>query len=286
MNIGKLGVWYAADKLDAAGWRDFIGVVERLGYATLWHSESRGFEAMALGSFLLANSERITIGSSIANIYARDPYTSRAGMLTQNALWGGRYVLGLGVSHRPTVEGLRGHNYGRPLATMRNYLDAMIGDAAEASDWPLMIAALGPKMLALSAERTRGALPYNVTPEHTARARGIIGPDALLAVEQKACLETDATRARALARAELERYMTLENYRNCWLSLGFDSSDIDGGGSDRFMDAMVVWGNQAAIEARVREHFDAGADHVCVQPVHEPGDMAEAGRMLEALAPG
>jgi probable F420-dependent oxidoreductase len=286
MNPGRLGVWYAADKLSPGEWAKFIGAAESLGYGALWYSESRGFESMALGSYLLCRSSNIVVGSSIANIYARDAVASRAGMQTLSAISGDRFVLGLGVSHVPLVESFRGHTYGKPVATMRAYLEHMMAGAEDAGTWPLVLAALGPRMLELAAELTRGAVPYNVTPEHTARAKAILGPDKWLMVEQKVCMEDDAALGRQLARSELERYMKLENYCNCWRSLGFDSADLEGGGSNRFLDAMVVRGNADTIEARLREHFDAGATHVCIQPVHPPGDLASARRVLEALAPG
>ena len=286
MNLGRLGVWYAADKLSPGEWAQFIATAESLGYASLWYSESRGFESMALGSYLLCHSSKINVGSSIANIYARDAVASRAGMKTLSATSGDRFVLGLGVSHVPMVESFRGHAYGKPLATMRAYLEHMMAGAEDAGTWPLVLAALGPRMLELAAELTRGAVPYNVTPEHTARAKTILGPDKWLAVEQKVCLESDAATARQLARNELARYLGLENYRNCWQSLGFSSDDLDGGGSDRFLDAMVVWGSVDAIQSRLDEHFDAGATHVCIQPVHRAGDLGAARRVLEALAPG
>jgi probable F420-dependent oxidoreductase len=284
--LGRLGVWYAADKLDAEQWRGFIRIAESLGYSTLWYSESRGFESMSLASFLLCQTTRIRVGSSIASIYARDAAASRNGMRTLNAISGNRFVLGLGVSHAPLVEGFRGHAFGKPLTTMRHYLDQMERAQDDRDTWPLALAALGPKMLELAAHRTRGALPYNVTPEHTARAKSILGPDRWLAVEQKVCLEKEPSVARALARAELDRYMGLDNYRNCWTSLGFGEKDLAGGGSDRFLDAMVVWGSVQAIEHRLREHFDAGATHVCIQPVHAAGDTDAAIHTLQALAPG
>jgi len=283
MDLGRLGVWYAADKLDPEGWRRFLRAVEGMGYSALWYSESRGFESMSLASFLLGNSERLVIGSSIANLYARDATASRQGMHTLSAISGGRFVLGLGVSHAPLVEGFRGHHFGKPLTTMREYLDHMMRGESDAAAWPIALAALGPKMLALAGERTRGALPYNVTPEHTARAKAILGPDRWLAVEQKVCLESEPSKARALARAELERYMGLPNYRNCWHSLGFAASDLEHGGSDRFLDAMVAWGGAGAIARRVAEHFDAGATHVCIQPVHEPGNLGAAIATLEEV---
>lgn len=285
MALGKLGVWYGADKLQPDQWIDFVTTVERLGYDTQWYSESTGFESMALGSFLLSHTTRLQVGSSIANIYARDAMASRNGMTTLNRISGNRYILGLGVSHIPLVERFRGHQYGRPVATMRSYLEQMRAEQADAATWPVVIAALGPRMLELAAELTRGAIPYNVTPAHTAQARDILGPDKWLAVEQKICLDTNANRALELARAELARYMVLPNYRNNWLRQGFTEQDLQDGGSERFLNAMVVWGNEATIQARLQEHFDAGATQVCIQPVHPQGDIERAKAMLEAFAP-
>lgn len=284
MDLGRLGVWYAADALDPEGWKRFIAATEQLGYSALWYSESRGFESMALASFLLCQSSTIVVGSSIASIYARDAVASRQGLRTLSAISGNRFVLGLGVSHAPAVEGFRGHAYGKPLTSMRQYLEQMREGEQDADTWPLALAALGPKMLALSAELTRGALPYNTTPEHTARAKDIVGPDKWLAVQQKVCLETSASKARELARGALARHLTLTNYRNSWRSQGFSETDLSGGGSDRFLDAMVAWGGEEAIARRVAEHFDAGASHVCIEPVH-PGGLDEALRVLESQAP-
>lgn len=282
MNLGRLGVWYPTDRLDAAGLRTLVRRVETLGYGSLWYPEGRGHESMSLAAFLLSNSGRIVVGSSIANIYARDAYTARRAMLSLGDWHPGRFVLGLGVSHIPMVEGLRGHRYDKPVATMRAYLEALHRDAPP--DPPVLVAALGPKMLALSAEKARGAVPYNVTPEHTARAAAILGPAKTLAVEQKVVLETDTARARALGRKELARYMGLPNYRNNWLRIGFSETDLADGGSDRFIDAMVLRGDAEAIKRGLRAHFAAGATHVCIQPVHEDGDVAARDRMLEALA--
>ncbi len=216
MQLGRLGVWCSTDRLSGPQLRDLLRSVEGHGYSALWYPESRGYESLSLGAFLLANSRRLVIGSSIANIYARDAFTARRGLATLNALHGGdRYVLGLGVSHVPTVEGLRGHRYDKPIPAMRAYLDGIArGGQEPADELPIALAALGPRMLALAAERTRGALPYNVTPAHTAQAAAILGPSKWLAVEQKVCLETDAARARALGRKELARYLALTNYRN------------------------------------------------------------------------
>ncbi len=152
------------------------------------------------------------------------------------------------------------------------------------NSWPIAVAALGPRMLALAAERTRGALPYNTTPEHTATAKRTLGDSKWLVVEQKVCLETNPVRARALARKELKRYMRLDNYRNNWLRIGFSEQDLAEGGSDRFIDAMVLWGEPATVKRRLRTHFDAGATHVCIQPVHEEGDVTARDRTLKELA--
>ena len=281
--LGRLGVWYAVDRLDAAGIRRLLRTVEELGYSTLWYPEAVGYESLSIASFMLANTSRLVIGSSIANIYARDPYTARCGLRTLSSLYDDRFILGLGVSHAPMVE-RRGHVYDKPVPAMRRYLDGVYEDPSNAADWPLMIAALGPWMLKLAAERTAGALPYNVTPEHTREARAALGPDKLLAVEQKVCLETDAAAARALGRRELHRYMAMTNYRNNWLRIGFTEADLADGGSDRFIDAMVLWGDAATIGRGLRAHLEAGANHVCIQPVHAEGDLDARDQTLKALA--
>ncbi len=282
--LGRLGVWYPIDRLDGAGLRRLLGKVEELGFSTFWYPEALGYESLSIASFMLANTSRLIIGSSIANIYARDAFTARRGLRTLSSLYDDRFVLGLGVSHAPMVEKLRGHVYDKPVPTMRRYLDAVYEDPSNVGDWPLMIAALGPLMLKLAAERTAGALPYNVTPEHTREARAALGPDKLLAVEQKVCFETDPTTARGLARHELHRYMAMTNYRNNWLRIGFTEADLAEGGSDRFLDAMVLWGDAETIARGLRRHFEAGADHVCIQPVHAEGDMKARDRTLTALA--
>jgi probable F420-dependent oxidoreductase len=284
MTLGRLGVWYSTDKLNGSQLGELVRAVETNGYAALWYPESRGYESMSLAAYLLSKSSRLTVGSSIANIYARDPFTARRAMVSLNDLHGGRFILGLGVSHIPMVEGLRGHRYDKPIATMRAYLDALHKDLPEGLEAPVVVAALGPKMLALSAERSMGAVPYNVTPQHTTQAAKILGPGKWLAVEQKVTIESDPAKARALGRRELARYMVLPNYRNNWLRLGFAEADLAGGGSDRFIDAMVLWGDAATVKKGLRAHFDAGATHVCLQPVHPDGEFALRDRMLEALA--
>lgn len=265
----KIGVWAAVDTLTAPQSADFVRTLESLGYDTLWIPEGMGREVFGAAAWLLAHSKRITIASGIANIYARDGFSAAASRRTLNEQWDGRFLLGLGVSHVPLVEGLRHSQYGKPVPTMRAYLDAMeqapYGAPTPAKLGPLVLAALGPLMLALARDKTDGAHPYNSTPEHTAEARGILGPGKLLCVEQAAILETDAAKARARARQFLHLYIGLPNYVNMWKRLGLTDADMAGGGSDRLIDTVIVWGDEKAIRRRIDAHLQAGADQVCVQ---------------------
>jgi probable F420-dependent oxidoreductase len=188
------------------------------------------------------------------------------------------------------VTGLRGHDYGKPVPTMRAYLKAM-SEAQYAAPAPketpkTVIAALGPLMLKLAAEMADGAHPYCVTPEHTAEARRALGPGKLLCPEQMVMLETDPVRARAGARVALAPYLAMENYCNNWRRLGFNQGDLADGGSDRLIDANICWGDEAIIRARIEDHWKAGADHVCIQSIHPTGERSRLDeRILDMLAP-
>lgn len=284
--LGKLGVWFVPDPLSTQEMVDLAQGVEKLGYDVLWYPEGVGFETFSFGSFVLSKTTQLNVASGIANIYARDAVTAIAGHNSLNKLFQDRYILGLGVSHIPLVEDFRGHSYGKPLTEMRKYLDAM--EAAElsinVSDQNIVLAALGPNMLALARDRTRGAHPYLVTPEHTSASREILGPDAWLCVEQKVCLTTDAERARKVAADVLSIYLPWPNYRNNWLRLGFTEEDLSGSGSDRFLDAMVAWGTADKVRSRIEAHFEAGANHVCIQPLHPTGNGLVDWNVLEELA--
>ena len=285
MKLGRLGVWYAADKhADRAAISAFVKTVEETGYDTLWYPESRGYESFTIAGYMLSQSKTLKIGSSIASIYARDAFTSRQGMISLNRLYGDRFILGLGVSHVPMVEGLRGHVYEKPVPTMRAYLNGIMKNQAGAADFPICIAALGPLMLKLAGQMTQGAVPYNTTPKHTKEAARILGPSKWLAIEQKVTIETDPGKARALGRKELSHYMVLDNYRNSWLGMGFTEADLSNGGSDSFIDAMVLWGTAEQVKAGLRAHFAAGATHVAIQPVHVTGDTNARDAILAALA--
>jgi len=289
MQLGRLGVWTWLDGMTGDEAKTFARGIEEQGYAAIWVPEAVGRDPFATLGYLAAHTSRLVLATGIANIYARDPLCMRAVRETLGDLSGGRLLLGLGVSHAPMVTGMRGQEYRPPVATMRAYLEAMekapYQGPAPAEPAPLVLAALRPKMLALAGERADGAHPYNVTPEHTARAREILGPKALLCPEQKILFETDASKARALARRTLQIYLALPNYRNNLKWLGFEETDFEDGGSDRLIDALVAWGDEDSIRERIRAHFDAGADHVCIQPLRPDGEMGPDLRALEVLAP-
>jgi probable F420-dependent oxidoreductase len=264
-----VGLWTSAlDAVEAAAVPDVVGALEEQGWDALWFGEAYGREAFSAAQLYLSASQRMAVATGIASVYGRDAVAaSSAGRLLAD-LHPGRFVLGLGVSHAPLVERMRGHSYGKPLQAMREYLDAMDGApwfAAGGSDPPpRVLAALGPKMLELARDRAAGAHPYLVMPEHTAQARQLLGDGPLLAVEQAVVLTDDADVVRARAHWHLEIYTGLANYRASWLRQGFADDDLVRGGSDRLKSAMVVAGEDA-IARRVREHLDAGADHVCLQ---------------------
>ncbi|HEX3864447.1 MAG TPA: TIGR03620 family F420-dependent LLM class oxidoreductase [Stellaceae bacterium] len=290
MQLGKLGVWVAMDLMTAAQGAAFAQRVEGWGYAALWLPESRGRNVMVHSSWLLANTKSLIVAPGIANIYARDAMAMANGQRALAEQSGGRFLLGVGVSHVPSVEGLRGHTYGKPVTTMRTYLDAMNAasyGAPPPAEKPLtIVAALGPRMMALSGSHADGAHPYNVTPEHTHEARRILGPGKLLCPEIWVLLESDAATARALGRQALANYLRLENYVNNWRRLGFTDDDFTGGGSARFIDANVAWGDEGAIRKRIQEHWDAGADHVCIQSISPDGSRRPDEQVLGLLAPG
>ena len=269
MKLGKIGIWtFALDLQPAAKAQEAAAEIEALGFGALWIPEAMGRESFTSSGLLLAATRRIVVATGIANIWGRDPMAMAAAQKTMTEAYPDRFLLGMGVSHAPMV-GMRGHNYDKPLSAMRSYLDAM--DAAPFMAYPpstepqRIIAALAPKMLALAAERSLGSHPYFVPPEHTAVARAALGPGKLLCPEQAAVFETDPDKARAVARGHMAVYLGLPNYANNLKRLGFSDEDIANGGSDRLVDAVVVWGNLEAILRRIKAHHDAGADHVCVQ---------------------
>jgi probable F420-dependent oxidoreductase len=289
MQLGKLGVWTWLDAFSTEEAAAFAARVEAWGYGALWVPEAVGREPFSLLGYLAAKTRSLVLATGIANIYARDAMTMRATRETLGESSQGRFLLGLGVSHAHLVAGVRKHEYGKPVATMRAYLEAM--DAAiymgpkPATPAPIVLAALRPKMLELAREKTAGAHPYFVPPEHTARARQILGKGALLCPEQMVLLEKDASKARAIARANMKIYCGLPNYQNNLKWLGYGDADFADGGSDRLVDAIVAWGDEKVIADRIQAHLDAGADHVCIQPFRADGKPGPDEKLLELFAP-
>jgi probable F420-dependent oxidoreductase len=286
--LGKVGVWsYSASEASAEAERQVAIAIEQLGYSAFWFAEAPTTkEAFTHAATLLACTERIQVVTGIANIYGRDPVAAANGAATLADAWPGRFVLGLGVSHAPLVR-LRGHDYGKPVATMRSYLDAMDEAKIELplpEAPPRVLAALRPKMLELAGTRAQGAHTYFTTPEHTARARQVLGEEPILAAELAVVVDKDPETARATAREYAALYFGLPNYLGNLRELGFTDKDFENGGSDALIDAVVAWGDPDAIAERVRAHHEAGADHVCVQPI--AGTIEQQAEHLRLLAPG
>ena len=270
MDLGRVGIWtFALDGQPVPAAQDAARELEQLGYAAIWIPEAVGREVVANSALLLGATERIVIGTGIANLWARDAMAMSGAHKTLTSAHPDRFLLGIGVSHQSAVEGLRGQTYDKPYSTMKDYLDRMDAALYFAAPPPVepvrVLAALGPRMLRLAAERAAGAHPYFVPVEHTAFAREQLGEGPLLCPEQAVVLETDPTEAREIARAHMATYLGLPNYTNNLRRLGWGDDDLTAPGSDRLVDALVAWGDEDAIRSRVAAHHEAGADHVCVQ---------------------
>jgi probable F420-dependent oxidoreductase len=269
--LGRVGVWTGQlDFSPADVVRTAAQEVEALGYGAMWTGEAIGREVMTAAQLLLAATSRLVVATGIANIWARDAYASTAAQLALGEAYPDRFVLGIGASHQLLMD-VRGGDYDKPLAHMRSYLERM--DAGSevyravqpTSRPPRLLAALGPKMIELSREHADGAHTYFVPPEHTARAREILGPDKLLVPEQVCVLSTDPTLAREIARRHTASYLRLRNYTSNLERFGFTAEEMVDGGNDRLVDTICAWGSVDTVAARVRAHLDAGADHVAVQ---------------------
>lgn len=288
MELGTVGAWVNFDPMTPVQAAAAAGRIEGLGLSALWCPGSSTYDSLTRASLLLSATSTLIVATGIANIYSRPASVTAA---TQRLLFDqsdGRFLLGLGVSHKSTVEQSLHTTYGPPVATMKAYLRALETELAERDRalkaagaeerpslrlrMPRVISALGPKMLELARDECDGAHPYLVTPDHTKHAREILGPQRLLCVEQKVIRESDPAVARAVARKYLAMYLVLPNYVTSWRRLGFDDGDFADGGSDRLVDALVAWGDEDAVCRRVSEHLDAGASHVCVQALHADDD--------------
>lgn len=297
VDLGRLGAWGHLDSLPIGGARAYARRVEELGFGTLWVPETVGREPFALLGLLAGETTTLRLGTSIVSIWGHDAQTTRMAAMTLQEATGGRFVLGLGVSHPHLAERLRGHAYDRPLTRMREFLAAYRSAvyrgpvASDAAEPPVMLAALRERMLALSATDADGAFPYLVTPERVEWTRGVLDaaaagagrPRPVLAVSMPAVLDASPESARAAARGYLAPYLRTPAYQACWLEQGFDEADWEKPGSDRLVDAMVAWGTAADLRRRADELAAAGADHVAVIPV-APDGTTEHLPVLEALA--
>ncbi len=297
--LGPLGAWGHLDTLPATELHRYVRRVADLGYHCLWVPETVGREPFALLGAVAADAGAMWLGTGIASIWARDPMAARMGALTLHELTGGRFLLGLGVSHPHLAQRLRGHAYERPLTRMRTYLEAYRGlpyrgptladGEGRPSEPPIVLAALRERMLTLAATATAGAFPYLVTVERVAWMRGVLdaaapGTRPLLVVSLPVVLGQDPGVARATARAYLAPYLRAPNYQASWAEQGLTPDDWATPGSDRLADAMVAWGSLQAVRARIAALHRAGADHVALVPL-SPDGTSDRLATLEALAP-
>jgi len=276
MRLGQFGIWSGAFRGEGDEVAEAARELEDLGFGALWIPGGLGGDVFGASSHLLTATGHVVVATGILNIWAHEPADVAEAVRGLGATFPDRFLLGLGVSHAPLVEHI-GRVYERPLEAMAGYLDDLDRAPVPVAPAQRALAALGPRMLELARERSAGAHPYLVTPEHTQFARGVLGPGPLLAPEVKVVMSRDPAAARAVARGHLKIYMGLPNYTNNLRRFGFTDADFTDAGSDRLVDAVVAWGSPAAVAARVREHLDAGADHVCVQLLTDGPDLPRAG---------
>ncbi len=281
MDLGRLGVWWSGTWRDADGSVDIASELESLGYRALW--SSGGFQPGLASRFgrLLSSTKHLVVASGIVSIWLTPPEQIAAEVDTLAVEHPDRFLLGIGVSHAAVAP-----NYNRPYQHMVQYLDTLDASSPTVPPERRALAALRPGMLRLGAQRALGAHPYFVPAEHTALARETLGRGPLLAPEVTVVLESDPARAREIARTFTSGYLALPNYAGNLRRLGFSEEDLAGGGSDRLVDAVVCWGDTATAAARVRRHYEAGADHLCVQIVtgsRERFPLAEYRELADAL---
>jgi probable F420-dependent oxidoreductase len=302
MNLGTLGVDALMDSMAGSEIARFARKIEKLGYSALWFPEAFGRDPFALAAHLLTVTEKLIVGTAIANVWKREPVAMLSGARTLAEMFPGRFVLGIGISHEPMMARV-GINYAKPLTFMRDYIarlkEAPYGAAQPTFEAPIIVAALLPRMLKLAAAEVDGTIPTFITPERTAQIRAEIGPDKLICLQQISMLEKDASKARTAIRGLIRFYLGLPNYLQSFRLMGFGDADFANGGSDRLVDAMVAWGDEQAIRDRVAAQYKAGASHVCITPLRPEGSagawsLAAGGnrehatpeeRALEALAP-
>jgi probable F420-dependent oxidoreductase len=265
MELGPIGIWSSQLWGQRATVMEAAAELEALGYSALWFPNRAGMFERARD--LLDATSRIVVATGITSIWTHSAAEVAAAHHSIREAHPDRFLLGLGVSHAHLVDRSEPGRYSRPLERMREYLDSLDAAPTPVPAGERVLAALGPRMLALARDRSAGAHPYLGTAEHTRRARRVLGSDRLLAPEQAVVLETDPSRARVIARQHLSVYLQAPNYTNNWLRLGFTLEDMAGGGSDRLVDAVVAWGSEDEIKERIVQHHQAAANHVCLQVI-------------------
>lgn len=288
MEIPKLGVLGFFDTLQGKDVGPFARTVEQLGYGALWVPEIMGREIFSLSSYVLSQTDRLTIGTGVASAYTYEPIAAMGAARTLTELFDNRFILGLGVSNK-TYNARRGISYEKPVAFMRDYIAKMKAAPYNApkpqQEPPIVLAAMMPKMLQLAAEDTRGTLTYFTTTEQVAGYRKALGPKPWLGAVQLVMLETNANKARAAARRYMQIYMAIGHYLHRLRALGFNEADFTDDGSDRLVDAIVAWGNEEQLRARIDAQYRAGANHVCIVPLRSDGRAGADDAALRALAP-
>jgi probable F420-dependent oxidoreductase len=288
MHLQEIGIW--ASELrngEESVRREAAAQLDELGFGALWFPGSGGDDSLECAAVLLDATTRAVVATGITNIWTEEPADVARKHAELAGRHGHRLLLGLGISHRPLVDRVSTKRYDKPFSAMVAYLDELDAAPEPPPIEERVLAALGPKMLEVSGARAAGTHPYLTTPEHTRIAREAVGPDKHVAPEQGVVLESDPDKARALARGFLKLYLPLPNYFKTWERLGFTEEDRRDGGSDRLVDALIAWGDEDAIASRVREHLDAGADHVCLQVIHDEDGLPvqQWRRLADALIP-
>ena len=288
MNLQKLGILGFLDAFSGAEVAQFAQKIERLGYSVLWVPEVMGREIFSLSSHVLSRTDHLIVGTGVAIVYTYEPIAAANATRTLAELFEDRFILGLGVSNKG-YNARRGIGYEKPVTFMRDYLVKMkaapYSAPAPQHEAPIVLAGMMPRMLNLAATETNGTLTYFTTTEQVRRVRAAIGPAPWLCAIQVVLLETDATKARSLARRYMQTYLAIDHYLHRLRGLGFGDEDFANGGSDCLVDAIIAWGDEDKIRGRLAEQFQAGASHVSIIPLNPRGGARPDERAIEALAP-
>ncbi|MBI3800942.1 MAG: TIGR03620 family F420-dependent LLM class oxidoreductase [Deltaproteobacteria bacterium] len=288
MDLSKLGIITFLDALNGKEAGQFARKVEQWGYSVLWVPDAMGREVFSLSASLLSQTERLVVGPGVVIVYAYEPIAIANASRTLGELFADRFILGLGVSNRGAND-RRGIAYEKPVSFVREYLAKMKAAPYNAptpqQQPPIVLSGMMPKMLQLAATETQGTLTYFTTTEQVARIRQTLGPNPWLCAIQAVLLETEATKARALARRYMQTYLAIDHYVQRLRSLGYGDADLANGGSDRLVDAIVAWGSEDQLRERIADQFKVGATHVSILPLNPRGEARPDERVIAALAP-